>query len=67
MEKRAGDVATAMDSVVFYQRWLDEQDGTHWQTSKILGDIRAYNIGMVEASAVREFHAARAVKKCNMG
>ncbi|MBA3991924.1 MAG: helicase [Cyanobacteria bacterium DS2.3.42] len=43
MEKRAGDVATAMDSVVFYQRWLDEQDGTHWQTSKILGEIRAYN------------------------
>ena len=42
-EKRGGDVATAMDSVVFYQRWIDEQDGNDWQTSKILGEIRAYN------------------------
>lgn len=42
-EKRAGDVATAMDSVIFYQRWLDNQDGASWQTSKILSDIRSYN------------------------
>lgn len=42
-DKRAGDVATAMDSVVFFEKWLVEQDGTDWQTSKILKDIRDYN------------------------
>ncbi|MBY0358218.1 MAG: TM0106 family RecB-like putative nuclease [Candidatus Obscuribacterales bacterium] len=42
-EKREGDVATALDSVVFYQRWLDERDGNDWQTSEILRQIRNYN------------------------
>lgn len=42
-EKRAGDVATAMDSVVFFQKWLDLRDGADWHTSKILSDIRSYN------------------------
>jgi uncharacterized protein len=41
--KRAGDVATAMESVVGYQRWLAQKDGDDWQSSKVLGDIRAYN------------------------
>jgi len=41
--KREGTVATAMDSVVFYDRWLEDPDGSTWQESRILGDIRAYN------------------------
>ncbi|MBU6455865.1 MAG: ribonuclease H-like domain-containing protein, partial [Cyanobacteria bacterium REEB67] len=42
-DKRAGEVATAMDSVVYYERWLELWDGDDWQTSKTLADIRAYN------------------------
>lgn len=42
-EKREGPVSTAMGSVVFYQRWLDDKDGDDWQSSKILAEIRAYN------------------------
>ncbi len=41
--KRKTEVATATDSIVFYQRWLDEQDGTDWTTSNILKEIRDYN------------------------
>jgi predicted RecB family nuclease len=40
---RQGDVATALDSIVYYQRWLDQKDGDDWKTSKILNDIRLYN------------------------
>lgn len=44
-DKRASEVSTAMDSVVAYQKWLDQRnsDGEHWQTSKVLSQIRAYN------------------------
>lgn len=42
-EAREGDVQTAGASVVFYEKWLDTQDGPDWQTSKILNDIREYN------------------------
>ena len=41
--KRKTEVATAMDSVLSYQRWLDNKDGDNWQSSKILNDIRDYN------------------------
>lgn len=27
MEKRDGDVAKATDSIVYYERWLEQQDG----------------------------------------
>jgi uncharacterized protein len=40
---RAGDVATAGQSVVEYARWMDRPDGATWETSAILGGIRAYN------------------------
>jgi predicted RecB family nuclease len=43
-EKRSGDVANAGDSIVAYQNWLDHKDGDGWKTSKILSEIRAYNI-----------------------
>jgi uncharacterized protein len=42
-EKRHGDVSTAIDSVVFYKKWLDRRDGNDWQTSSILAEIRSYN------------------------
>jgi uncharacterized protein len=41
--KRAGDVATAGESMVFFQKWLIERDGEDWRTSRILRDIRDYN------------------------
>jgi len=40
---RAGDVATAGESMVFYQRWLVAQDGDTPATSAILRQIRDYN------------------------
>ena len=42
-EKRAGSVAKATDSVVFYERWIEAPDGEDWQTSSILNSIRNYN------------------------
>jgi predicted RecB family nuclease len=41
--KRAGDVAKASDSVVFYERWIEEPDGSAWTDSEILRSIRDYN------------------------
>lgn len=41
--KRAGEVSTAMDSVISYYRWLECRDGDDPQTSKILSSIRDYN------------------------
>jgi len=42
--KRAGDVATAAQSVTEYARWMAAPDGATWQTSKVLAGIRDYNI-----------------------
>lgn len=41
--QRAGDVAKATDSIVYYERWLEQQDGDDYTTSQILKDIRDYN------------------------
>jgi uncharacterized protein len=41
--RREGDVATAGESMVFYQRWLIAQDGDTPETSVILKQIRDYN------------------------
>jgi uncharacterized protein len=41
--RRAGDVATAGESMVFYQRWLVAQDGDTPESSVILKQIRDYN------------------------
>ena len=43
LEKRTGGVTTAGGSVVAYQRWLDAPDGSTWQKSKKLSEIRDYN------------------------
>ena len=43
LSKRAGEVATAGDSIVYYFRWLTEQDGSDYRTSEILRQIRDYN------------------------
>ncbi|MGH7961031.1 MAG: AAA domain-containing protein, partial [Candidatus Binatia bacterium] len=42
-EGRAGDVQTAGDSLVFYDRWLASGQSRHWQDSPLLQAIRAYN------------------------
>ncbi len=42
-DKRAAEIATAMDSVVFYAKWLEESDGDDCQTSRTLKLIRDYN------------------------
>lgn len=41
--KREGAVAKATESVVFYERWLQDKDGSSWTDSQILKDIRDYN------------------------
>ena len=41
--QREGDVASAGESIVFYQRWLIAQDGDTPETSVILKQIRDYN------------------------
>lgn len=42
--KRDTAVGSGGDSVVVYERWRENPDGDTWQTSKILNDIRSYNI-----------------------
>ena len=42
--KRDTEVGTGGDSVVVYENWRENPDGETWQTSKILNDIRLYNI-----------------------
>jgi uncharacterized protein len=41
--KREGDVVTAGESVVAYEKWIDSPDGNDWRTSEILKGIRDYN------------------------
>jgi uncharacterized protein len=41
--RREGDVASAGESMVYYQRWLERQDGNTPQDSAILRQIRDYN------------------------
>ena len=41
--RREGDVASAGESMVFYQRWLIAQDGDTPENSAILRQIRDYN------------------------
>lgn len=42
--KRDTEVGSGGDSVVVYERWREHPDGDTWQTSKVLNDIRSYNI-----------------------
>ncbi len=41
--KRTGEVATAVDSIVYYHRWREAPDGDDWSTSPTLKLIRDYN------------------------
>lgn len=64
--KRSGDVANAGDSIVAYQNWLDNKDGDGWKTSKILSEIRAYNIEDCDstwqlATFLREVQASKKI------
>jgi len=49
-ETRQGEVTTAGESMVFYQRWLVDQDGADWTTSATLRKIREYNQGDCESA-----------------
>lgn len=42
--KRDTEVGSGGDSVVVYERWRENPDGDTWQTSKILKNLRDYNI-----------------------
>lgn len=42
--KRNTLVGSGGDSVVAYEHWRENPDGEDWQTSKILNDIRHYNM-----------------------
>jgi uncharacterized protein len=41
--KRDGEVATAVESIVYYYRWLANRDGEDWRSSATLKLIRDYN------------------------
>ena len=41
--KRATEVATAVDSIVQYARWMESKQAKDWQQSTILKGIRDYN------------------------
>jgi len=41
--KRTTDVATAVDSIVQYARWIESQQPRDWKASSILQGIRDYN------------------------
>jgi len=41
--RRTGDVTTSGDSLAFYQKWLENNDGGDWKTSPTLRAIREYN------------------------
>ena len=57
---RAGEVATAAQSVVEYARWLEQRDGDTWETSAILAGIRDYNRDDCESTwALRAWLSAR--------
>ena len=43
-DKRTTEVGSGGDSVVVYEHWMENPDGNDWRTSKILNDIRKYNI-----------------------
>lgn len=42
--KRDTEVGNGADSIIVYEDWRENPDGTTWQTSKVLNDIRDYNI-----------------------
>jgi len=48
--KRETEVGNGGDSVVVYDNWRQNPDGETWQTSKILNDIRDYNIDDCEST-----------------
>ncbi len=41
--RRSTEVATAVDSIVQYARWLESKQSFSWKESRILKDIRDYN------------------------
>ena len=52
MDKREGDVSKATDSIVFYENWLENSDGSDWQSSSLLAEIRHYNMVDCQSTAL---------------
>ncbi len=52
MDKREQDVARATDSIVYYQRWLENKDGKDFKDSTLLNEIRKYNQVDCESTAL---------------
>jgi predicted RecB family nuclease len=50
-DKRGGDVASAIESVVQYARWTESGEPGDWRKSQILTDIRDYNRDDCESTA----------------
>ena len=48
--KRTGTVTSALDSVVWYERWLASQEPPDWRASSLLRQIRDYNRDDCESS-----------------
>lgn len=42
-DERQNEAASAADSLVYYQRWLEARDGPDWRASPALRLIREYN------------------------
>jgi predicted RecB family nuclease len=49
--KRSTEVATAVDSIVQYARWMESKQAPNWQDSIILKGIRDYNEDDCESTA----------------
>jgi predicted RecB family nuclease len=49
--RRGGDVASAVESVVQYARWMESGEPGDWRNSTILNDIRDYNRDDCESTA----------------
>lgn len=52
MSKREGDVSKATDSIVYYEKWLEDPDAQRWPDSKLLDEIRHYNLIDCESTAL---------------
>ena len=61
--KRDTEVVSGGESVVVYAQWQETPDGDTWQNSKVLSDIRNYNIDDCESTAhLAEWLRALAIK-----
>jgi hypothetical protein len=65
-------VATAVDSIVQYARWIESKQPSDWRRSSILKGIRDYNEDDCKSTAellqwLREVAAERKIPRCGIG